>query len=227
MPEYPDVTVYIESLEPRIVDQILENVRFASPFLLRTVEPPIAAVKGKKVVGLRRIGKRIVFALEEELFLVIHLMIAGRFRWKPKPARRTPAKSASRPSTFPPARSCSPKRAPRSAPRSTWSAAKPRSPTTIAAASSSSNARLAAVPGRAHRENHTLKRALTDPTLFSGIGNAYSDEILHRARLSPVKLTHEARPTRRSRGSSSDARRRSSSGPSACAKRPATASPRR
>src|SRR5688572_22320102 len=92
MPEYPDVTVYLESLEKRTLDQILENVRLASPFLLRSVDPPISAVKGKKVVGFRRIGKRIVIALQEELFLVIHLMIAGRLRWNAKKAAPVPGR---------------------------------------------------------------------------------------------------------------------------------------
>jgi formamidopyrimidine-DNA glycosylase len=191
MPEYPDVTVYVESLEKRIVDQILENVRLASPFLLRSVDPPITAVKGKKVLGLRRIGKRIVIALEEELFLVIHLMIAGRLRWNAKKAAPVPGRIGLCAFDF-------------------------SSGTLLfTEAGTKKRASLHVVRGedalQAHdrggvelfectleqfaealtRENHTLKRSLTDPTLFSGIGNAYSDEILHRARLSPMKLTQK------------------------------------
>ncbi len=188
MPEFPDIVVYLERLRPRIEGQTLERVRLASPFLLRTVEPPLDAVRGRTVVGLRRLGKRIVMALEGETFLVLHLMIAGRLHWKP-PGAKVPGKVGLAAFDF------------------------PVGTLTLTEAGSKRRASLHFVQGAAGlaahdpggvevleagladfraaltRENHTLKRALTDPRLFSGIGNAYSDEILHRARLSPLALT--------------------------------------
>jgi formamidopyrimidine-DNA glycosylase len=188
MPELPDVVVYIEALAARLVGARLERVRLASPFLLRSVEPPLREVEGKRVLGLRRLGKRIVIALEDELFLVFHLMIAGRFRWGERGAK-VHGKIGLAALDF-----------------STGTLL-------MTEASSKKRASLHVVRGEAplatfdrggvevigvplarfrealRRENHTLKRALTDPRLFSGIGNAYSDEILHRARLSPVRLT--------------------------------------
>ena len=189
MPELPDVTVYLEALERRILGARLERVRLLTPFVLRSVDPPLSAAAGKAVVGFRRLGKRIVIALEDDLFLVIHLMIAGRLHWKP--GRRPPA-GQDRPGRVRLLdRHADPHRgrhqaarlAARRARRGGAARARPGRPRRLR--------RLARRVRRTRcaRENHTLKRALTDPRLFSGIGNAYSDEILHRARLSPVKLS--------------------------------------
>ena len=188
MPELPDVTVYLEALERRILGATLQRVRLLTPFLLRSVDPPLSAVTGKRVTGLRRIGKRLVLALEDDLFLVIHLMIAGRLHWKAAGAK-PPGKIGLAAFDF-----------------STGTLL-------LTEAGTKRRASLEAVRGEAAlraldpggievmdasleqfresltAENHTLKRTLTDPRVFSGIGNAYSDEIFHRARLSPVKLT--------------------------------------
>src|SRR6266566_532368 len=159
MPELPDIVVYLDALRPRILGQTLEAVRIGSPFVVRTVDPPIGAAAGRRVVGLSRLGKRIVIALEPDLHLVMHLMIAGRLRWKR-------------------ARAAIPGR---------------RGLAALAQLGRGGLEVLDAAPEafrRAlRRENHTLKRALTDPRLLSGIGNAYSDEILHAAKLSPFALT--------------------------------------
>ncbi len=188
MPELPDVLIYIHALEPRVVGATLEKVRLASPFLVRSVDPPVEQAEHRKVLCLRRLGKRIVFELEGDLFLVFHLMIAGRFRWRP-PGARIPGKLG-------------------------LAAFDLSSGTLVLTeAASMKRASLHLVRGAARleehdpggievlecgleefrralqSENHTLKRSLTDPRLFSGIGNAYSDEILHRARLSPMKQT--------------------------------------
>ena len=188
MPELPDIVVYIERLTALIARERLEDVRLGNPFLLRTVEPPLAEVKGRRVQELRRLGKRIVVALEGELFLVLHLMVAGRLHWKPRAA---------------------------ALPRKAGLAAFDWSSGTLILTEAGSKRRaslhlvrgeaalgaldrggleplradLRSFAGALQRESHTLKRALTDPRLFSGIGGAYSDEMLHRARLSPVKLT--------------------------------------
>ncbi len=188
MPELPDIVVYLDALAPRIQGQRLERVRLANPFLLRTVEPPRREAEGRRVVGMRRLGKRIVIALEGEVFLVLHLMIAGRLHWKECGAK-PPGKIGLAAFDF------------------------PTGTLTLTEAGSKRRASLHLVRGEADlarhnpgglevldtdlahfraallRENHTLKRALTDPRLFSGIGNAYSDEILHHARLSPLALT--------------------------------------
>lgn len=188
MPELPDVVVYLEALQPRIVGQMLERVRLASPFLLRSVDPPLESTAGKRVVGLHRLGKRLVFALEDDLYLVLHLMIAGRLHWKPGGAK-IPGKIGLAAFDF------------------------PTGTLTLTEAGTKKRASLHVVRGQAElaqhnpgglevfdadeaafrdvllRENHTLKRSLTDPRLLSGIGNAYSDEILHRARLSPLALS--------------------------------------
>jgi len=188
VPELPDIVAYIAALEPRVGGRALRQIRLASPFLLRSVEPPIREAEQKKVLGVSRLGKRIVFALEGDLFLVLHLMIAGRLHWKAAGARL--------------------------AGRNALAAFDFEGGTLILTeASRKKRASLHLVKGEeelaAHdrggiealeasreefreallRESHTIKRALTDPRLFSGIGNAYSDEILHRARLSPAKLT--------------------------------------
>ena len=190
MPELPDVTVYIEALKERALDQLVQKIRIGSPFVVRSFDPPIKEVEGKKILAFRRIGKRIVFVLEDELFLIIHLMIAGRFHWKPNGAKLA---------------------------RKYGLAALDFASGTLllTEAGTKKRASIHLVRGEAAlrefdpgglevfdgtleqftealtRENHTLKRSLTDPHLFSGIGNAYSDEILHRAKLSPVRLTKQ------------------------------------
>lgn len=188
MPEYPDVTVYVEALDARLRGARLDAVRLASPFVLRTVEPRVGALIGRAVVSVERLGKRIVLGLEGELYAVIHLMIAGRLHFKPAGAK-LPGRVGLVAFDF------------------------SAGTLTLTEASTKKRASLHLVEGRASllrhdrgglevmgaspeafrealsRERHTLKRALTDPRLLSGIGNAYSDEILHRARLSPVKHT--------------------------------------
>ncbi|HET6413882.1 MAG TPA: DNA-formamidopyrimidine glycosylase family protein [Anaeromyxobacter sp.] len=188
MPELPDIEVYAEALAVRVLGQPLERVRIASPFLLRSADPPMGEVEGRRVAAVRRLGKRIVLSLDGELFLVLHLMIAGRLHWK-EPGARLPGRMGLAAFDF------------------------PTGTLLVTEAGTKRRAALHLVRGEAalraldrgglepleadpasfaaalRRENHTLKRALTDPELFSGIGNAYSDEILHRARLSPVKLS--------------------------------------
>src|SRR6476659_5246269 len=188
MPELPDITVYIEALASRVVGQPLERMRIAKPFLLRSVDPPISAAQGKRVVGVRRMGKRIVLELDDDLFLVIHLMIAGRLRWVPAGAK-VPGKIGLAAFDFTNGtliltEAGSKRRA------SLWLVRGEQSLEQFERGGLEVlESDLAAFTERLIRENHTLKRSLTDPTLFSGIGNAYSDEILHRARLSPVLLT--------------------------------------
>jgi len=188
MPELPDIELYLHALAPRVVGEPLTKVRLGSPFLLRTVEPKPAAFEGLEVQGLRRIGKRIVFAFEGELFMVLHLMVAGRLQWK-KLGAPVPKRNGLAAFDF------------------------PEGTLLLTEASKKKRARLHLVHGEAALEdhdpggleplaidaktfverlrlrNHTLKRALTDPRLFSGIGNAYSDEILWEAQLSPVRWT--------------------------------------
>ena len=188
MPELPDITVYIEALESRILGQPLERTRIAKPFLLRSVDPPISAAQGKRVTGLRRMGKRIVVELEDNLFLVIHLMIAGRLRWVPAGAK-VPGKIGLAAFDFPNGTLIL-----------TEAGSKRRASLWLVRGEESLEqfergglevleSDLAHFTERLTLENHTLKRSLTDPRLFSGIGNAYSDEILHRAKLSPIKHT--------------------------------------
>ena len=193
MPELPDITVYIEALEARILDETLERVRLASPFLLRTIEPPLAATHGKKVTGLRRIGKRIAIGLEDDLWLVLHLMIAGRLHWRERGAKvarkNTPAAFDFSNGTLVLTEAGSQKRASLHV-VSGEENLRALDPGGIEVLS----ARLADFRAALTSSNHTLKRALTDPRTFSGIGNAYSDEILHRARLSPIALTQKLKP---------------------------------
>jgi formamidopyrimidine-DNA glycosylase len=189
MPELPDITVYIERLRPLIQGRVLERAEIASPFLLRSVDPAPSAVEGRAIIDLFRLGKRIVWTFDDDLYLVLHLMIAGRLHWKPTGAKLA-GKVGLAAFRF------------------------PNGTLTLTEAGSKKRASLHIVRGRGAleehdrggldvlsagveafaaaltRENHTLKRALTDPRLFSGIGNAYSDEILHAARLSPLALTH-------------------------------------
>jgi formamidopyrimidine-DNA glycosylase len=188
MPELPDIQIYLEHLERRISGVALEQIRLASPFLLRTVAPGLEEVSGRSVSGLRRIGKRIVIELEGDLFLVIHLMISGRFRWKEKgakiPGRLGLAAFDFQSGTLLLTEASKKKRASLHiiAGEEALRAMDPGGLELLEAGSSEFRETLT-------RENRTLKRALTDPRLFSGIGNAFSDEILHAARLSPVKLT--------------------------------------
>ena len=190
MPELPDVVVYIEHLKARVLDHPLVRVRLGTPFLVRSVDPPLTEAVGRRVVGLRRVGKRIVFELEGDLFLVFHLMIAGRFHWRP-PGARVPGKVGLAAFEFPTGtlmltETSSKKRA---------SLHVVRGAAAVAAFDAGGlevlDADLAAFRAALTRESHTLKRTLTDPRLLSGIGNAYGDEILHRARLSPVRLTRQ------------------------------------
>jgi len=188
MPELPDVTVYIEALEERVLNQPIRKIRIGSPFLVRSFDPPIREAEGKRVVGLRRLGKRIVFELEQDLFLVVHLMIAGRFHWKPpnaKVARKYGLAAFDFPTgTLLLTEAGTKKRASLHL-ISRADGLQDLDPKGLEVFETDFDAFREALT----RENHTLKRALTDPHLFSGIGNAYSDEILHRARLSPVQLT--------------------------------------
>jgi formamidopyrimidine-DNA glycosylase len=185
LPELPDLTVYIESLDARVRGGRLLRVRLLNPFLLRTAVPAISSVEGKAVAGLRRVGKRIVIELEGELFLVLHLMIAGRLRWEEKtPKKITLALFEFDGGTL----------------ALTEAGTKRRASLHLVQGEAALKAMdpggdevldldLSAFSRKLRSENHTLKRALTDPRLFAGIGNAYSDEILHRARLSPIALT--------------------------------------
>ena len=188
MPELPDITVYIEALTSRVVGQPLERTRIAKPFLLRSVDPPMSATEGKRVIGVRRMGKRIVLELEDDLFLVIHLMIAGRLRWLPA-GGKVPGKIGLAAFDFPNGtliltEAGSKRRA------SLWLVRGEQALEQFARGGLEVlDATVAEFTERLMQENHTLKRSLTDPRLFSGIGNAYSDEILHRAKLSPIKHT--------------------------------------
>ena len=190
MPELPDVTIYIEALEARILGQTLERVRLASPFLLRTVDPPLASAYGKKVRALRRVGKRIAIGLEDDLWLVVHLMIAGRLHWRERGAKlarkNAPAAFDFTNGTLVLTEAGSQKRASLHVVRGVEGLY-----ALDAGGIEVLGAGVAAFSAALTSANHTLKRALTDPRTFSGIGNAYSDEILHRAQLSPVALTQK------------------------------------
>ena len=184
MPELPDVTVYIESLEARIQGARLEKIVLFNPFLLRTAVPPIAEASGKRIVGVSRIGKRIVFSLEGDLHLVLHLMIAGRLHWPGKKTRNTLAFFEFDRGILSLTEAGTKRRASLHLVQgeAALRAMDPGGVEIFAVDAAGFGSRLKA-------ENHTLKRALTDPRLFAGIGNAYSDEILHRAKLSPIALT--------------------------------------
>jgi len=190
VPELPDVTVYVESIAARVAGQPLQGIRVASPFVVRTVDPPLAAASGKRIQEVRRLGKRIVFVLEDGLFLVVHLMIAGRFKWL-EPRAKIPGKVGLAAFDFPSGtllltEAATKKRASIHLARSLDEFKRP--------GIEPLQCTLEEFDAALRRENHTLKRALTDPRLFSGIGNAYSDEILHRARLSPALLTRKMSP---------------------------------
>ena len=190
MPELPDITVYIEALEARILNQTLERVRVVGPFFLRTAAPPLSAVEGRRVGELRRVGKRIAIGLEDDLWLVLHLMIAGRLHWS-KPGVKLSPKRALAAFDFA-----------QGSVLLTEAGSQRRASLHIVQGEEAlreldpggldvTTASLDAFATRLTSANHTLKRALTDPRLLSGIGNAYSDEILHRAQLSPVTLTQK------------------------------------
>ncbi len=190
MPELPDITVYLEALSDRILGEPLERVRVNSPFLVRTFEPPVDACHGKQIRELRRIGKRIAIGLDDELWLVLHLMIAGRLHWKP-PGAKLSGKFQLAAFDFPHGtllltEAGTKRRAGLHVLRGEADLSRQDpggiDPMTVAPEAFAKQLRS---------RNHTLKRALTDPTLFSGIGNAYSDEILHRARLSPFLLSQK------------------------------------
>ncbi len=188
MPELPDVTVYVDSLAAKAVGQVLERVHVLHPFVLRTAVPPISAVEGRVLRKVERLGKRVVLVLDGECMVVIHLMVAGRLLWRPG-AVKPPGRSALAAFDFASGRLILTEAGSRRraslhvlADREALSAMDPGGIDVLAVES-------AAFADQLVRENHTLKRALTNPQLFSGIGNAYSDEILHRAKLSPVALT--------------------------------------
>ena len=188
MPELPDVEVYVDHLRRRVVGQPLEHARIASPFLVRSFDPPIRAAEGKHVRSVRRMGKRIVFELDDDLFLVLHLMIAGRLRWRDRGAK-VPGKLGLAAFDFPVGTllltEASPKKRASLYLVRGKAAVDALDPGGLEPLTSSTAAFAEAL----RRENHTVKRSLTDPHLFSGIGNAYSDEILWRAHMSPVRLT--------------------------------------
>lgn len=188
MPELPDIELYLHALRPRIEGRTLERVRLSSPFLVRSVDPPLDAALGKRVLALSRLGKRLVWSLEGDLYVVIHLMIAGRFRWLEQGAK-VPAKVGLAAFDFDQGtlvltEAGSQRRASLYLVRGSSGLAA-HDPGGIDVLTSTAEAFSSALT----RENHTLKRALTDPHLLSGIGNAYSDEILHAARMSPTLLT--------------------------------------
>ena len=188
VPELPDIIVYLEALAPRVVRQPLERIRIANPFLLRTARPPIESAHGRRVVGLQRLGKRIVVALEGELFLVLHLMIAGRLRWR-EPGATIPGKVGLAAFDFPTGTVVLTEAGSRRQASLHVVAGEPDLAALDPGGLEVLETDLPTFAERLTRANHTVKRALTDPRIFSGIGNAYSDEILHAARLSPMKLT--------------------------------------
>jgi formamidopyrimidine-DNA glycosylase len=188
VPELPDVVVYIEALEARVLNQTLENIRIASPFVLRSVSPAPSALFGKKVLAMRRLGKQIVFAFNNEHFLVVHLMVAGRLQWRepqaPLAGKIGLAAFDFAPGTLILTEAGSKKRASIHVVRGEAALA-----TFDRRALEVLDSSLDDFASTLKRENHTLKRSMTDPRLFSGIGNAFSDEILHHAKLSPMKQT--------------------------------------
>jgi len=193
MPELPDISAYIAALEPRILGQSLEHVRLGSVFVLRTVDPPIAAVEGRAVRELRRIGKRIAVGVDQDLWLVVHLMIAGRLHWK-TPGAKLAGRNALLALDFP-----------HGSLVLTEAGTKRRASLHLVRGDEALGAMdpggveifatdLEGFRAALSLENRTLKRALTDPRLISGVGNAYSDEILHAAQLSPIAQTHKLKP---------------------------------
>lgn len=189
MPELPDVLLYLHALNPRVVGHRVNRVRLASPFLLRSIDPPLSAVEGRQIIGLHRLGKRIVLEFEGDLFLVFHLMIAGRFRWKP-PGTKIPGKIGLMAIDFDHGALVMTEAGTKKQASLHVVAGRPALAQHDRGGLEVLGADLPSFRAALQRDNHTLKRALTDPHLFSGIGNAYSDEILHAARLSPFKQTH-------------------------------------
>jgi len=188
MPELPDVELYLAALRPRVAGRALDRLRLGNPFVVRSIEPPVSVLEGRAVAGLRRLGKRIVFDFGDQLFLILHLMIAGRLRWR-DPRAAIPAKVGLAAFDFANGTLILTE----AGARRQASIHLVRGVDALAAHDPGGlevlTADLATFSERLLRQNHTLKRALTDPRIFSGIGNAYSDEILHAARLSPLKLT--------------------------------------
>jgi formamidopyrimidine-DNA glycosylase len=192
MPELPDIVVYIESLEARVRGNVLQHVRLLNPFILRTAVPPISAAEGKRVLALRRLGKRIVFELEGGLFLVLHLMIAGRLRWTDAKAKpKLPGRIALALFEFDSGTLVLTEAGTRRMASLHLIEGEAALDTLHVAGMEVLDADLASFSCQLKAHNHTLKRALTNPHIFSGIGNAYSDEILHRARLSPIAMTRK------------------------------------
>ncbi|MGH9308344.1 MAG: Fpg/Nei family DNA glycosylase [Vicinamibacterales bacterium] len=188
MPELPDIELYLHALRPRVVGRRIERARVGNPFLIRTYDPPLSAIEGVSIVDLRRLGKRIIFGFDGDLFMVVHLMIAGRFRWRERgaaiPGKVGLAAFDFEDGTLLLTEAGSKRQASIHVVRGAASLAEhDRGGLEVL------DSDLPAFAARLTAENHTLKRALTDPHIFSGIGNAYSDEILHAARLSPMKLT--------------------------------------
>jgi formamidopyrimidine-DNA glycosylase len=190
VPELPDVVVYLEALAPRILGQPLGRFRVGNPFIVRTIEPPPAEFEGRRITALRRMGKRLVLGFEGDRFLVLHLMIAGRLRWRDRGAA-IPGKAGLAAFDFPSGTLLL-----------TEAGAKRQASIHLVRGAAALaefdrgglevlDSDLASFAERLTRDNHTLKRTLTDPTIFSGIGNAYSDEILHAARLSPMRQTRQ------------------------------------
>lgn len=188
MPELPDVEVYVEHLRRRLVGQPLEHARVASAFLVRSFDPPLRAAEGKHVRSVRRMGKRIVFALDDDLFLVLHLMIAGRLRWRERGAK-VPGKLGLAAFDFPTGTLLLTEASPKKRASLYLVRGKAAVDALDPGGLEPLTATTAEFAAALRRENHTVKRSLTDPHLFSGIGNAYSDEILWRAHMSPVRLT--------------------------------------
>ena len=188
MPELPDIVVYLEALERRVLGAPLERLRLGSPFVLRSVDPPLSLVEGRVVRSLERLGKRIVLGLEDDYFVAVHLMIAGRLRWR-SPGAAMPRRAGLAAFDFPSGTVLLTEASPKQ--RAAIQLARGRADLALLARGGLEvlEADVDAFRTAIMRENHTLKRTLTDPTILSGIGNAYSDEILHAARLSPFKLS--------------------------------------
>src|SRR5581483_11396688 len=193
MPELPDIAAYITALQPRIVGEAIEKIRLASPFLLRTAQPPLSAVEGRRVRELRRIGKRIAIGVEGDLWLVLHLMIAGRLHWRP-PGAKLAGRQSLAAFDFPTGSLVLTEAGSKHRASLHLLQGEERLQSVDAGGIDVFASTLDSFREAMTAENRTLKRALTDPRILSGIGNAYSDEILHAARLSPIALVHKLKP---------------------------------